>query len=374
MAAKISELIEDLKGINRSHKVKVRYKKEYKGLSFYLDYWDKDTQTRRYKFLDLIIKDPDKNTKEDQETWKSILKERQEEENRGTEALKKEQERSKLFFSYINEKMLQCRAKNSQSAFRSMLLHFKEYHPRDIKLEHIDHEIIEGFQNYLLNSCLKKTSTKQYMTVLKIAINDLLKNDVLINNPVKRLKQIGKTEFGEREYLTEEELNLVYVSDGILPEIKNAFIFSCYTGLRSCDLKAIKFDQVKNGNLFFTQVKTSKNESLPLNKTALAIIEQQKNKPDRIDDYIFHLPTHASVMLSKWIKKIGIKKHITFHNGRHTAATMLLTNDVDIYTVSKILGHSSINTTAIYTKLIDKKKSEAINKLPDLQQDDDKKK
>ena len=66
------------------------------------------------------------------------------------------------------------------------------------------------------------------------------------------------------------------------------------------------------------------------------------------------------------MKSAGIKKKITFHCARHTFATMCLTYDVDIYTVSKLLGHRDLKTTEIYAKLIDKKKDEAIDRLPDL--------
>ena len=63
----------------------------------------------------------------------------------------------------------------------------------------------------------------------------------------------------------------------------------------------------------------------------------------------------------------GIEKNISFHTSRHTFATLSLTYDVDIYTVSKLLGHSDVRITQIYAKLIDKKKEEAIDKLPTLQ-------
>ena len=67
-----------------------------------------------------------------------------------------------------------------------------------------------------------------------------------------------------------------------------------------------------------------------------------------------------------WVIKAGITKHITFHCGRHTYATLLLTYGVDIFTVSKLLGHKNIKNTQIYAKIIDKKKREAVNKLPQI--------
>ena len=70
--------------------------------------------------------------------------------------------------------------------------------------------------------------------------------------------------------------------------------------------------------------------------------------------------------LNRWCAKAGINKKIAFHTARHTFATMLLTLDVDLYTVSKLLGHKDIKTTQIYAKIIDKKKRDAVNKIPQL--------
>jgi site-specific recombinase XerD len=70
--------------------------------------------------------------------------------------------------------------------------------------------------------------------------------------------------------------------------------------------------------------------------------------------------------LHKWVKEAGIDKHITYHSSRHTFATLQLTMDTDIYTVSKLLGHRNLKTTEIYGKVIDKKKIDAVSKIPDL--------
>ena len=73
-----------------------------------------------------------------------------------------------------------------------------------------------------------------------------------------------------------------------------------------------------------------------------------------------------NVGLSKWVMRAGITKHITFHCARHTNATLLLNKGVDIFTVSKMLGHSEVRTTQIYAKLANKAKVEAVEKLPSL--------
>jgi len=71
-------------------------------------------------------------------------------------------------------------------------------------------------------------------------------------------------------------------------------------------------------------------------------------------------------VLREWAEEAGVSKHITYHVSRHTFATMALSHDVDLYTVSKLLGHKDISTTQIYARIIDRKKEEAVNRLPEI--------
>ena len=76
---------------------------------------------------------------------------------------------------------------------------------------------------------------------------------------------------------------------------------------------------------------------------------------------------YMNVELSKWVMKAGISKDITFHSGRHTFATLALTNGADLYVVKELLGHEDIKTTQIYAKIIDEKKKKAMELLPVLE-------
>jgi len=109
-------------------------------------------------------------------------------------------------------------------------------------------------------------------------------------------------------------------------------------------------ENIKEGYLHFRQKKTKDLVILKLSASALNILKQAT--PIQTGEYIFELPTtgYISYILKEWMKKAGINKHITFHCGRHTFATMCLTHDVDIYTVSwkfwvKPTSHSGKSTT-----------------------------
>lgn len=93
-----------------------------------------------------------------------------------------------------------------------------------------------------------------------------------------------------------------------------------------------------------------------------------KKRSDK-EDVFYQLQitsTTVEVVLAEWMQEAGIQKHITYHCSRHTAATLLLTLGADLYTVSKILGHSSIKMTEVYAKIVDKKKLETVNLVNDI--------
>lgn len=120
--------------------------------------------------------------------------------------------------------------------------------------------------------------------------------------------------------------------------VKNAFLFSCLTGLRISDIRALTFDRIDEGYLRFKQKKTNGLERMKLHEGAAKIIEEQKSI--NIDNQIvFDIKTAPSLSktLGDWVKKAGINKHITFHCARHTFATMCLTYDVDILHRIKIV-------------------------------------
>jgi site-specific recombinase XerD len=100
---------------------------------------------------------------------------------------------------------------------------------------------------------------------------------------------------------------------------------------------------------------------------ALKWLPERGNAKD--DDRVFHLAApsaHQTKTFRAWVKNAGIKKNVTFHVARHTFATMGLTAGADLYTVSKLLGHSNVSTTQIYAKIIDKKKVEAVGMVSNL--------
>ena len=106
--------------------------------------------------------------------------------------------------------------------------------------------------------------------------------------------------------------------------------------------------------------KTEKPVIIPLSEEA----KRWLPKPKGITTPFFDIPTTQTVIgraLRKWAEAAGVEKHISFHCSRHTFGTMMLTLGADLFTTSKLMGHTNIQTTEIYAKIVDKKKEEAIN-------------
>ncbi len=180
----------------------------------------------------------------------------------------------------------------------------------------------------------------------------------------------------KKDVLSVEEIQKMIATHytGENPNIRRAFIFSCYCGLKWCDVKDLTFANVDYSNrlLKFEQAKTKGHSSassvvIPLNDGLIGLIGQPTSE-DKSQELIFPLPSHNMCLkaLRHWTKRAEIDKHITWHCGRHSFAVNILNNGANIKTVASLLGHSGLKHTEKYTRAVDSLKQEAINRLPEL--------
>lgn len=163
------------------------------------------------------------------------------------------------------------------------------------------------------------------------------------------------------------------------PEIRRAFTFTLYTGVRLVDTRELTYHNIdySNKRLSFEQSKTAGRSSgsgvvIPLNDQLLRLIGKppvDDEKNPLLDSKIFILPSHVMLhkALKHWTAKAGIAKHLTWHCGRHTFATLILSNGSNIKTVASLLGHSGLEHTQKYVRAVDSLKEAAINSLPQLE-------
>lgn len=270
------------------------------------------------------------------------------------------------FFDYY----LEIAKKKTFYSYMGSLKHLKDFSKKyygntDLTFNNITHDFCNKFIEYLLTK-IQQNTVRTYLNSFSAVLNNAVKEKIISDNPLKKghIKYVDS----KREFLTEKELFDFAKQDTQYRLIRNAFLFSCQTGLRLGDIRALTFKDIKEGYLYFRQLKTKGVERMKLSSDAIKILEEQKvGKLEK--DNVFPLinsKAHLNEHLRSIVSSAMISKHISFHCGRHTFATRCITNGVDIYTVSKLLGHRDIKHTQIYAKLIDTKKDEYIDKIPQI--------
>ena len=187
-------------------------------------------------------------------------------------------------------------------------------------------------------------------------------NGILIGDPFANYKI--RLEKVDRGYLTEDEIKIILKKKMVserLEQVRDVFIFSCFSGLAYVDVANLKEDNIRksfDGNLWIItkRQKTNIDVNVPLLDIPKMILEKYKGKLPNGKV----LPIISNQKLNAYLKEIaevcGIKKNLTFHLARHTfATTTTLAKGVPIETVSKMLGHTNIETTQIYARITNNK-------------------
>ncbi|MCM1511324.1 MAG: site-specific integrase [Clostridium sp.] len=260
---------------------------------------------------------------------------------------------------------------------KSATMYLEKYN-RKVLLCDVDRDFIEGFIGFLEGVRFKKgekqlsrRTISKHCETIRSALNVAVDMQILSRNPVTSFNwsSIGGREEMKREYLTIDELKRLAETPCKREAVKNAFLFSCFCGLRISDVRGLLWKNIipegAKLNIEFTQKKTGTVVYFPLSKPAASYLPLQRGLDT---DYVFNLCSDVAITkaLKDWTAAAGITKHVTFHVARHTFATLTLTLGSDIYTTSQLMGHSNVNVTQIYGKIIDKKKIEAVYKVDNL--------
>jgi len=219
---------------------------------------------------------------------------------------------------------------------------------------------------------LSPVTQRHYIARMRCVLNKAVKDGLLLKSPSEgdRIPSLPKT---ERVWLTVEELralknNRLSRSDLPVPKhadiYERAFLFGCMTGLRYSDIRALRWEDVQGTRIVKKIVKTHKIEYMDLNFQALDFMGERDSGLvfPKLNSNTQKINAH----LVEWAKFANVNKHLSFHASRHTFAVQMLSAGVDIYTLSKLLGHSSVQTTQIYADIIDARRKEAVNKMPIL--------
>jgi site-specific recombinase XerD len=249
-----------------------------------------------------------------------------------------------------------------------------KYNMDDMNIKDLNYEFITDYEFWLksVRKCDHNTTMK-YLSNFKKIVNICLKNGWLQRNPFLGYK-MTKREI-ERPYLTQEELNAISTKTFIAPrinQVRDIFLFSCYTGLAYADVKKLSRSEISTGIdgekwIFTHRQKTETSTRLPLLPPAQEILDRYTEHPQCLNEGRL-LPVLSNQKMNGYLKEIadicGITKKMTTHTARHTfATTVTLTNGVPIETVSRMLGHKNLKTTQHYAKILDIKVSEDMGML-----------
>jgi len=264
------------------------------------------------------------------------------------------------------------RYKSTLSRLKSFLLY--QYRKSDILLSDLKYSFVTNFELYLKtqHSCGQNTTMKHIVRLKKI-VNLAVKNEWLDKDPFRNYKATYVEV--NRGYLTKEELTRLEEKEFKIPRLEkvmDVFIFCCYTGFSYADVKELTPGDITNGIdgekwIITYRRKTNHRSPVPMLLKALEIIEKYKDYPENAAVGKL-LPISSNQHMNGYLKEIAdiceITKNLTMHLARHTfATTVTLANGVPIETVSKMLGHTSIKTTQIYSKVVDSKISDDMKAL-----------
>ena len=366
--------------------------------SIYLDFYDKGKRWNEYLNLFLIPDDePDaKRLNEAAMAKANAIKSKRmlgiEEETETNDGNHSELPK-RVFADWLTDHIEEIRCNPAYAAstyrnYRSTVNVIKAYlqhlHRPRLLMAKIDKGFVLGFIDFIEHTYRNTKSPDNpkemsphtlhlYQSTLVRMLNAAVKEGVLDKNPfysLERKDRIGKQQ-AEKEYLTKEELMAFAEAPTVNETTKRAFLFCCFTGLRYGDVSALTWHDIRQGdNGWIVSVKamqkTGKQVTIPLNQSALNWLPDRSGcKPGQ---KVFDMTCLSAC--NRCLKKIavaaGIEKNVSFHTARHSMATLSLAAGGNLYTVSKLLGHTSINSTQVYADVVMVTKIEAVNRISDF--------
>lgn len=338
----------NVEGMKDGNKIKLRQKKERNGkISLFLDKYDNGKRT--YEYLRMYLTG---NKKEDEITL-AVAERICEERNKSIE----------VEFDCNNE-IGRMTIHNFIDLYFVRYKAIKNIIPPTDKVSQLNKDYERIFTDKVRNGNYADSTKVTYIREFRAVKNRAIDLDgvPMFKSPKLKIKYAPK----ERVYLTMDELKRlgnIEIKDRHLDGNRRAFCFSCLTGLRVSDIRNLCWDNISEQDgykrITFTQKKTKSTEYLDISNSAYRFLG------NRGTGKIFDVKLWNK-QLTRIMPLADIDKHITYHCARHTFAIMMLGLGVDIYTLSKLLGHSDIAVTQVYARILDQNKRSAVDLIPEI--------
>ncbi|MEY4541633.1 MAG: hypothetical protein RLZZ306_3390 [Bacteroidota bacterium] len=294
------------------------------------------------------------------------------------------------FIGYFNDYLESLKKSRNAGNYRkckTILNKFEDYlGSRDLTFDEFTLELLKSYERYLLTKGNTTNTVHANLKVFRMLFNKAVVEDVIQPQSNPFLKYKLKRDNVEKTFLTEDELkNFENVDTPIGSKIRmhqEMFVFACYAGgVRISDLLQLKWENFDGESIKFFIQKTRNHLSIKLPNSSLEIIKKYKpSDGEKASGYIFPIlksdddllnpdillqkissaTAHANKNLKLIAKSAGIEKNISFHTSRHTWATRALSKGMAVTHVSKLMGHSNLQVTMGYAKIVSKELDDAM--------------
>lgn len=296
---------------------------------------------------------------------------------------------SEYLREYRSRNLAERRGNSFDSMVGNMEHHLRQCLGADfgsLALREIDAELCKRFANYLKRAVkntgapLSQVSAHHYFSAFRTMLGEAVADGLLKDNPALRLRkqEIPRRPMVTKSYLDADEVAQLALTPCRSDVVKRAFMFSCLTGLRLSDIRQLRWrDIFKEGDGWRFSIIMQKTQEPMQSKLSseaclwLGLVDAERPTGGHIaGETVFPLPSNSTLgrILRQWTAEAGITKPVTFHTARHSYATMALSAGADIYTISKLLGHRNINTTTVYTTVVDTQRDAAVESVGRLLQ------
>lgn len=274
------------------------------------------------------------------------------------------QENNSSFISFSRQEVMNSSLKDSTKRNHLSTLMLLQEFKKNITFSDLTFELISSFEYFLQLKGYHTNTIAKHMKHLKRHVNIAINKEYIEIQKYAFRKYKIKTIENKHTHLVPEELerleNLILSGRYVkLQKSLDAFLFCCYAGMRYSDFINLSSENFVDINqetwLIYKSVKTGTEVRLPLyllfSGKGIAILNKCR---DNLEDF-FHLRDNSNVNKDLIIitRLAGLSKRISFHTARHTNATLLIYNGINITTVQKLLGHKSVKTTQVYTNVMD---------------------
>jgi integrase/recombinase XerD len=365
-AGTLSLRLEFYHGYTKDSEGKIKHHREYENLN---------------GFIYEVPKTPaeKKHNKQSLQLAEAIRAKRVVEAQNGQHGFKTDSKLRASFYTYYKklcDEKAKAPSKSNYSVWVSTLNHLQSFHGQEeLTFEQITSDFVKEFRDYLQTAPLTKSKTQlsgntssTYFNKFRAALNQAFKDEIIVKNPISQVKSIKLVQ-NKREHLTIEEVKALNQAECRYEVLKRAFLFSCLTGLRWSDIQKLIWSEVQqihdSYRITFYQQKTEGLQYLDISNQAYKLMGEPEERELRVFKGLKYSAYH-NAEITKWCMRAGITKDITFHCARHTFAVLQLSMGTDIYTVSKLLGHTELKTTQIYADIIDAQRKIAMHKIPDI--------